>query len=81
MCDNHGRPLPLDLFSAPGTVVALALHVVGAAVPAWWVVHEEDVLHVHLTFHYGIWQIVDCENDTCVTTSSRMHGDRGTNLY
>ncbi|XP_052801323.1 uncharacterized protein LOC128232025 [Mya arenaria] len=70
------RPLPLDLLALPGAVTAFLMHVVGTATPYWWVVHEEDVTHVELIFYYGIWEIVDCENNTCVKTPSKMHGDR-----
>ncbi|KAL4224504.1 hypothetical protein ACF0H5_015205 [Mactra antiquata] len=69
-------PSPLDWLVLFLAALAFILHTVGIIFPMWWTVHEEDVLGIELTFHYGIWAIVDCKEDNCTTTSSIMHGDR-----
>lgn len=70
------RPTPLDIVSLVLGLAAFILHALGTAFPVWWIVHEPDEQSSELTFYYGIWVIIDCRNDTCVTTSSRMQNDR-----
>ncbi|XP_045176923.1 uncharacterized protein LOC123537312 [Mercenaria mercenaria] len=70
------RPTIFDAAMLFSGLVAFVLHVLGTAFPYWWVVHEREDETITLTFYYGIWVIIDCRNDTCVTTSSRMNGDR-----
>lgn len=70
------RPSLFDGILFFSAFVSFLLHVLGTIFPYWWVVHEKDDQTDTLTFYYGIWVIIDCRNNTCITTSSRMHDDR-----
>lgn len=72
------RPSLFDAILFFSGLVAFVLHILGTVFPYWWVVHEKDDQTATLTFYYGIWVIIDCRNNTCITTSSRMRDDRGT---